>query len=48
MPFDVAELLRARHGENFALHDEHLNPQLVRALKTIDVRILGRRAHLAI
>ena len=35
MPFDVAELLRARHGENFALHDEHLNPQLVRALKTI-------------
>ena len=35
MPFDVADLLRARHGENFALHDEHLNPQLVRALKTI-------------
>ena len=35
MPFDLADLLRARHGENFALHDEHLNPQLVRALKTI-------------
>ena len=35
MPFDVADLLRARHGENFALHDEHLNPQLVRTLKTI-------------
>jgi acetylornithine/succinyldiaminopimelate/putrescine aminotransferase len=35
MPFDVADLLRARHGENFALHDKHLNPQLVRTLKTI-------------
>src|ERR1039457_6013520 len=35
MPFDVADLLAARHGENFALHDRYLNPQLVRALKTI-------------
>jgi ornithine--oxo-acid transaminase len=35
MPFDVAKLLGARHGENFALHDKYLNPQLARALKTI-------------
>lgn len=35
MPFDVAELLRARHGENYALHEEHLNHQLARVLKTI-------------
>jgi acetylornithine/succinyldiaminopimelate/putrescine aminotransferase len=35
MPFDVAELLRSRHGENYALHDRYLNHQLVRALKTI-------------
>ncbi len=35
MPFDVAELLRARHGENYALHEKHLNHQLARVLKTI-------------
>ena len=35
MPFDVAELLRARHGENYALHEKHLNHQLGRVLKTI-------------
>jgi ornithine--oxo-acid transaminase len=35
MAFDVSELLRARHGENFALHEKHLNYQLGRVLKTI-------------
>jgi ornithine--oxo-acid transaminase len=35
MPFDVAEALRARHGENYELHDKHLNNQLARVLKTI-------------
>ncbi len=35
MPFDVAELLKARHGENYALHEKHLNHQLGRVLKTI-------------
>ena len=35
MPFDVAEALRARHGENYELHDKHLNHQLARVLKTI-------------
>ena len=35
MAFDVSELLRTRHGENFALHEKHLNYQLGRVLKTI-------------
>jgi ornithine--oxo-acid transaminase len=35
MPFDVAELLRSRHGENYQLHEKHLNHQLGRVLKTI-------------
>ena len=35
MPFDVADALRARHGENYQLHDKHLNHQLARVLKTI-------------
>ena len=35
MAFDVSELLRARHGENYALHEKHLNHQLARVLKTI-------------
>src|SRR6202161_3417351 len=35
MAFDVGELLQARHGENYALHEKHLNHQLGRVLKTI-------------
>ncbi len=35
MPFDVAEALRSRRGENFKLHSELLNPQLARVLKTL-------------
>ncbi|MGH9088116.1 MAG: aspartate aminotransferase family protein [Acidimicrobiales bacterium] len=35
MTFDVAKALEERHGENFKLHLEHLNPQLARILKTI-------------
>ena len=35
MAFDVRELLRERHGENYALHEKHLNHQLARVLKTI-------------
>ena len=35
MAFDVAELLQARHGEGYELHDKHLNHQLARVLKTI-------------
>ena len=35
MAFDVGELLQSRHGENYALHEKHLNHQLPRVLKTI-------------
>src|SRR5947199_2103395 len=35
MPFDVAAALRARHGENLALHEAYLNRQLARVLKTV-------------
>ncbi|HEY5013142.1 MAG TPA: aspartate aminotransferase family protein [Acidimicrobiia bacterium] len=35
MPFDVAQALQQRHGDNFALHDEHMNHQLARVLKTL-------------
>jgi acetylornithine/succinyldiaminopimelate/putrescine aminotransferase len=35
MPFDVARALEQRHGDNFALHDEYLNLQLARVLKTL-------------
>ena len=35
MAFDVATTLQKRHGENFALHNEYLNPQLAKVLKTI-------------
>lgn len=35
MAFDVAKVLRERHGENFALHSAVLNPQLARVLKTL-------------
>jgi ornithine--oxo-acid transaminase len=35
MTFDVAEVLRSRHGENYDLHEKHLNHQLGRVLKTI-------------
>ncbi|WP_045223742.1 aspartate aminotransferase family protein [Methyloterricola oryzae] len=31
----IAALLKERAGENFQLHDEHLNTQMVRVLKTI-------------
>jgi ornithine--oxo-acid transaminase len=35
MPFDVAQALEERHGENFSLHEQYLNPQLARVLKTL-------------
>jgi acetylornithine/succinyldiaminopimelate/putrescine aminotransferase len=35
MAFDVAKVLHERHGENFALHSQVLNPQLARVLKTL-------------
>lgn len=35
MSKSIAELLAERAGENFELHDKHLNNQMVRVLKTI-------------
>jgi ornithine--oxo-acid transaminase len=35
MPFDLSEVLRERHGENFRLHAQHVNPQMARMLKTL-------------
>ena len=35
MSFDVARLLADRSGENFALHERHMNHQLARTLRTL-------------
>jgi acetylornithine/succinyldiaminopimelate/putrescine aminotransferase len=35
MPFDLKEVLRARHGENFRLQAQYMNPQMGRVLKVI-------------
>ncbi|HEY2551542.1 MAG TPA: aspartate aminotransferase family protein [Streptosporangiaceae bacterium] len=35
MPLDVARLLAERSGENFALHERYMNPQLARTLRTL-------------
>jgi len=35
MGFDVAKLLAERHGENFGLHSQYMNPQMVRVLRTL-------------
>ena len=35
MSFELSSLMQARQGENFRLHSEYLNPQLVRVLKTL-------------
>lgn len=35
MTFNLSQVLQARQGENFPLHERHLNNQMVRVLKTI-------------
>ena len=35
MSFELSSLIEARQGENFRLHSEYLNPQLVKVLKTL-------------
>ena len=35
MPFDVARTFAERSGENFALHERYMNPQLSRTLRTL-------------
>jgi ornithine--oxo-acid transaminase len=41
----IAELLTERAGENFDLHDQHLNTQMVRVLKTIGYDRVYTKAH---
>jgi acetylornithine/succinyldiaminopimelate/putrescine aminotransferase len=35
VPFNLAQLLEQRHGENFQLHARYLNPQLAKVVKTL-------------
>ena len=35
MPLDLKSLIAARLGENYALHEQHLNPTLVRVQRII-------------
>lgn len=35
MPFDLTRVLKERHGENYALHQQLLNPQLTNVLQTL-------------
>jgi ornithine--oxo-acid transaminase len=35
MPFDVARTFAERSGENYALHERYMNPQLARTLRTL-------------
>ena len=35
MPFDLTRTLKERHGENYALHQQLLNPQLANVLQTL-------------
>ena len=35
MSFELSSLIEARQGENFRLHTDYLNPQLVKVLKTL-------------
>ena len=44
MPFDVKKLIRDRWGENYALHEQYVNPQFVRVLRTIGFDKIYKRA----
>lgn len=44
MPFSLKKLIEARWGENYELHEAHVNPQFVRVLRTIGFDKVYRRA----
>ncbi len=44
MTFDLESLMTSREGENFKLHQEYLNPQLARVLKTLGMDRFYERA----
>jgi ornithine--oxo-acid transaminase len=44
VPFNLTELMESRHGENFQLHSEYVNPQLAKVLKTLGMDRFYARA----
>ena len=44
MPFDIKKLVQERWGENYALHERHVNPQFVSVLKTIGFDKIYKKA----
>ncbi len=44
MSFELRELMDSRRGENFRLHSEYLNPQLVKVLRTLGMDRFYERA----
>lgn len=44
MAFDIRQLVTERWGENYELHDQHVNPQFVKVLRTIGFDKVYRRA----
>jgi len=44
MPFDIKQLVTKRWGENYELHDQYINPQFVKVLRTIGFDKIYRRA----
>ncbi len=44
MPFDIKEIIRSHQGKNFTLHEQYINPQFVRVLRTIGFDKLYERA----
>ena len=44
MPFDIKKLIEDRWGENYGLHDAHVNPQFVNVLRTIGFDKIYTRA----
>jgi len=44
MPFEIKNLIESRRGENYELHDRHLNRTLVKVLRTIGFDKVYQRA----
>ena len=44
MPFNIKQLIEDRWGENYVLHDQYINPQFVKVLRTIGFDKIYRRA----
>ncbi|HEX5035936.1 MAG TPA: aspartate aminotransferase family protein, partial [bacterium] len=43
-PFDIKKTLEDRWGENYSLHERHVNPQFVKVLRTIGFDKVYKRA----